>query len=249
MENVDLNKLRNDMRKADELRPVVMEAGIAPSSSGSVLIKMGNTEVICAASVDENIPRWMRAQNVQGGWLTAEYRMLPYATDQRKQRASAVGKIDGRTQEIQRLIGRSLRAVVDLKKLGPRTVWIDCDVLRADGGTRTASVTGAYVAMRLAVDQLLKDKKLAVDPILDSVAAVSVGIIHGQTLLDLCYTEDFEASVDMNVVMTGNGRFVEVQGTAEESPYTQAELDAMTALAAKGIRELTVMQNKTVQAG
>ena len=233
------------MSKApNELRPVKFIKNPAPSSAGSVQVRMGNTWVICGVSVDERIPGWMRAEKVEGGWLTAEYSMLPYSSGQRSRRETN-GR-SGRSQEIQRLIGRSLRAVVDLKAIGPRSIWVDCDVVQADGGTRTASITGGYVALCLAVKKLMKEGKLDVNPIQDSVAAVSVGIVHGKPVLDLCYEEDFAAAVDMNVVMTGSGKFVEVQGTAEESPYSKKELDAMLKLAEKGIVEITELQNKVI---
>jgi len=234
--------LRSDGRSPDELRPVTLQTGIAPAADGSILIGMGATRVICGASVQNEVPRWLRAQNQPGGWVTAEYSMLPYSTEDRSRREVSSGKPSGRTQEIQRLIGRSLRAVVDLEALGPRTIWLDCDVLQADGGTRTASVTGAYLALRMAINGLLEAGKLEQDPLKDSVAAISVGVVHGVPLLDLCYVEDFAASVDMNVVMTGSGEFVEVQGTAEEAPFSADALKHMQDLAAKGIRELTEIQ-------
>lgn len=238
---------RFDGRAEDDLRPVSLREGIAKASSGSVLMEMGNTQVICAASVDEDIPRWMRAQNVEGGWVTAEYSMLPYSTSDRSRRESTAGKVGGRTMEIQRLIGRSLRAVVDLKALGKRTVWLDCDVLQADGGTRTASITGAYVALRLAVEELLRQGRLDEDPIRDSVAAVSVGVVDGCPLLDLCYVEDVTAEVDMNVVMTGAGQYVEIQGTAESEPFSPDVLGELQRLAAVGIGQLTEIQEKKLK--
>ena len=237
--------LRVDGRKPDQLRPVSLETGIAPAALGSVRVSMGNTQVLCAVSVDEEVPRWMKQNKTPGGWLTAEYSMLPYSTSDRCRREAAAGKVSGRTQEIQRLIGRSLRAVVDLEKLGPRTVWIDCDVLQADGGTRTASITGAFVALRIAVDRLLADGRLTENPIREAVAAVSVGVVDGRPLLDLCYPEDLAAAVDMNLVMTASGRFVEVQGTAEDEPFTPDELEALLGLGRKGIKKLLAAQ-KTV---
>ena len=240
--------LRSDGRAEDELRVVSFREGIASACPGSVLISMGNTQVICAASVDDDVPRWMRAQGVEGGWITAEYSMLPYSTSERSRRESTAGKVGGRTMEIQRLIGRSLRAVVDMVALGRHTIWLDCDVLQADGGTRTASITGAYVAMRLAVNQLLHDGRLDRDPVRESVAAISVGVVDGKPLLDLCYVEDVAAEVDMNVVMTAAGKFVEIQGTAETEPFSKAALDKMQHLAASGIKELTVLQ-ETLLAG
>jgi ribonuclease PH len=234
--------VRPDQRPVDQLRPITLEAGIAPHASGSVLVGFGNTRVICAATIEPKIPSWMRQQGVTGGWLTAEYSMLPYSTLDRKARDIAKGKIDGRTVEIQRLIGRSLRAVIDLQKLGENTLWIDCDVLQADGGTRTASITGAYVAARLAIQKLLDAKKLAENPLTDSVAAVSVGLFDGEALLDLNYIEDKDAEVDFNVVMTGRGRFVEVQGTGEEATFSQEQLDGLLVLARKGLAELSALQ-------
>src|SRR5436853_1853258 len=204
---------RADARRPDQLRTVRFQNGIAPYATGSTLIEWGNTRVICGVTVDESVPRWMKEQNVPGGWMTAEYSMLPYSTLQRKARDSTKGKIDGRSQEIQRLIGRAMRASIDLDKLGTRTIWIDCDVLQADGGTRTAAITGAYVALRLAISGLLKTAKLLQDPMLPAVAAVSVGIVNNQALLDLCYTEDVAATVDMNLVMNAAGEFIELQGT------------------------------------
>jgi len=232
---------RSDGRKFDQLRSVKIEAGIAPAALGSVLIQMGNTKVVCAVSVEEEVPRWMKGKET-GGWLTAEYSMLPYSTSDRVRREASSGKQSGRTQEIQRLIGRSLRAVVDLDKLGPRSLWIDCDVLQADGGTRTAAITGSYVALRLAVDQLMAEGKLTADPIREAVAAVSVGVVDGVSVLDLCYVEDVAAAVDMNLVMTESGRFVEVQGTAEDKPFSGESLDEMLKLGRKGIRELLKYQ-------
>jgi len=234
---------RPDGRKPDQLRNITIEANIAPHASGSVLIGFGNTRVICAATIEPKVPSWMRQQGVTGGWLTAEYSMLPYSTHDRKARDISKGKIDGRTVEIQRLIGRSLRAVIDLQKLGDNTLWIDCDVLQADGGTRTASITGAYLAARLAIQKLLDAKKIPENPLTDSVAAVSVGMFNGQQLLDLNYVEDKDAAVDFNVVMTGKGQFVEVQGTGEEATFSQEELDALLKLARKGLQELATLQS------
>ena len=234
--------LRTDGRRTDQLRQVTFEANIAPYASGSVLVGFGLTRVICAATIEPKVPTWMRQQGVPGGWLTAEYSMLPYSTLERKQRDISRGKIDGRTVEIQRLIGRSLRAVVDLKKLGDNTLWVDCDVLQADGGTRTASITGAYLAARLAVQKLLDAKKIADNPIADSVAAVSVGLHDGHELLDLAYVEDRDAEVDFNVVMTGRGQYVEVQGTGEESTFTHEQLQSLLVLAQKGLKELASLQ-------
>lgn len=233
---------RVDGRRADQLRTITFEANIAPHATGSVLISFGQTRVICAATIEARVPTWMRQQGVKGGWLTAEYSMLPYSTHERKQRDISKGKLDGRTVEIQRLIGRSLRAVVDLDKLGDNTLWIDCDVLQADGGTRTASITGAYLATRLAVQKLLDDKKLAENPVIDSVAAISVGVFDGRELLDLSYVEDKDAAVDFNVVMTGKGQFVEVQGSGEESTFSYDQLQSLIAMGQKGLKELAAMQ-------
>jgi ribonuclease PH len=233
---------RADGRQPTQLRTITFEPNIAPYATGSVLVSFGLTRVICAATIEPKVPQWMRQQGVKGGWLTAEYSMLPYSTLDRKARDISRGKLDGRTVEIQRLIGRSLRAVIDLLKLGDNTLWIDCDVLQADGGTRTASITGAYLAARLAVQKLLDERKLAENPLLDSVAAVSVGVFGGRELLDLAYVEDKDAEVDFNIVMTGRGQFVEVQGTGEEATFSQAQLDSLLALAQRGLKELTTLQ-------
>jgi ribonuclease PH len=233
---------RADGRKADQLRPVSFEVDFAPHATGSVLIRYGSTQVICAATIDPGVPTWMKQQGVKGGWLTAEYSMLPYATHERKARDINKGRLDGRTVEIQRLIGRSLRAAIDLEKLGQNTLWLDCDVLQADGGTRTAAITGAYVAARLAVQKLMDQGRLKESPLTDSVAAVSVGLFGGAGLLDLAYVEDKDAQVDFNVVMTGQGQFVEVQGTGEESTFSHAQLDELLALAQKGLKELSAHQ-------
>jgi ribonuclease PH len=233
---------RIDGRKPADLRSIRFQNGIAANATGSTLIEWGNTKVICAVTVEEAVPRWMKEQNVLGGWITAEYAMLPYSTLQRKQRDSTRGKIDGRSTEIQRLIGRSLRAAVDLEKVGARTLWIDCDVLQADGGTRTAAITGTYVALTLAIQKLLAENKLAADPVSNQVAAVSVGIVNGAVLLDLCYTEDAAAQVDMNLVMTGTGEFIEVQGSGEEATFTQDQLAAMLDAGKRGIQQLFALQ-------
>ena len=224
------------------MRPVTFEIGPAPYAAGSVLARFGNTQVICAATIEPKVPTWMRQQGVTGGWLTAEYSMLPYSTLERKARDITRGKLDGRTVEIQRLIGRSLRAVIDLQKLGDNTLWIDCDVLQADGGTRTASITGAYLAARLAIQKLLDDRRIAANPLGDSVAAISVGLCDGKELLDLAYVEDKDAEVDFNVVMTGRGQFVEVQGTGEESTFSHEQLQQLLALAQQGLKELSGLQ-------
>jgi ribonuclease PH len=211
-----------------------------------VLVAAGNTRVICSAMIEESVPSWMKAQKVPGGWLTAEYAMLPYSTLERKPRDSAKGRLDGRSVEIQRLIGRSLRAVIDLDLLGPRTLCIDCDVLQADGGTRTASITGACVAASLAVEKLLERRLLTKSPIRKLVAAVSVGVVAGQPLLDLNYLEDKDASVDMNLVMTEDAQFVEVQGSGEEQTFSETELASMLALGKKGIAELIARQRAVI---
>jgi ribonuclease PH len=238
---------RSDRRKPDQLRPVRIQKNFAKHATGSCLIEMGNTRVICAVTVEEAVPRWMKEQKVAGGWITAEYSMLPYSTHDRKPRDITKGKLDGRSQEIQRLIGRAMRAVVDLNALGPRTLWIDCDVLQADGGTRTASITGAYVALILACKKLVKEKKLTAIPVNGQVAATSVGVVNGGLLLDLNYEEDSAAAVDMNIVMTDKGEFVEVQGTAEEHPFTESQMKAMLALAKKGIANLIAAQKKALR--
>lgn len=241
------NFSRPDQRATDQLRPVSFQTGIAPHALGSVLVAFGDTRVICAASIDNRVPGWMRAQGVEGGWMTAEYSMLPYSTLDRKARDISRGKSDGRTIEIQRLIGRSLRAVLDLKKLPGKTLWIDCDVLQADGGTRTASITGAFVAAQIAVRKLIANKELEESPFNDSVAAISVGVYQDQPILDLNYPEDRDASVDANIVMTGSGRFVEVQASGEEATYGREELDALVALASKGITELNELQKEAIE--
>jgi len=233
---------RPDGRLPDQLRQVKFEAGIAPHATGSVLVAFGETRVICAATIEPGVPSWMKQQKIPGGWLTAEYSLLPYSTHERKPRDISRGKLDGRTVEIQRLIGRSIRAVIDLDKLGQNTLWIDCDVLQADGGTRTASVTGAYLAARLAVQSLLDAGRLKENPLVDSVAAISVGLLQGRPLLDLPYAEDKDAEVDCNIVMTGRGRFVEIQGAGEESTFSGEEFQTLLSLAQKGIRELSSAQ-------
>jgi ribonuclease PH len=233
---------RVDGRQADQLRPIAFEANIAPYATGSVLASFGLTRVICAATIEPKVPNWMRQQGVKGGWLTAEYSMLPYSTLDRKSRDISKGRLDGRTVEIQRLIGRSLRAVIDLQKLGDNTLWIDCDVLQADGGTRTASITGAFLAARLAVQKLVDARRLPENPFSDSIAAVSAGIFHGQGLLDLNYVEDKDAEVDANIVMTGRGQFVELQSSGEEATFSQEQLQSLIALAQKGLKELAALQ-------
>jgi ribonuclease PH len=233
---------RIDGRGEDELRPVAFDLGIAPYAGGSVLITMGNTRVICGATIEENVPRWMKEQGVTGGWLTAEYSMLPYSTQTRKPRDITKGRLDGRSTEIQRLIGRSLRAVVDLEKLGPRTIWVDCDVLQADGGTRTAAITGASLAVAMACRRLAREKKIDVPPVRKLVAAVSAGVLDGRAIVDLNYEEDKLVTVDFSLVATEDGEFVEVQGSGEEATFAQAQLDEMLALGRKGIAELVAAQ-------
>jgi len=240
---------RADGRQPGQLRPINFQNGIAPHATGSTLIEWGDTRVICGVMVEETVPRWMKDQSVVGGWITAEYSMLPYSTLQRKQRDINKGKIDGRSQEIQRLIGRSLRAAINLEKLGSRTLWVDCDVLQADGGTRTAAITGAWVALALAIQKLMIAGKLTESPLEPAVAAVSVGIVEGRPLLDLCYTEDVGAAVDMNLVMNADGKFIEVQGTGEETTFSQDELTAMLGLGAGGIRALLELQQQAVARG
>ena len=234
--------VRPSGRATDEMRPVTFQTNIAPHANGSVLCTFGNTQVICAATIEDRVPGWMRQQKVGGGWLTAEYSMLPYSTLTRKDRPISKGKQDGRNIEIQRLIGRSLRAVLDLKKFPDKTLWIDCDVLRADGGTRTASITGAWLATRIAIDDLLARDKLKQDPILDHLAAISVGVYNDRCVLDLDYPEDRDASVDANVVMTGSGEFVEIQSAGEEATFSRSQLEEMLALSEKGIGELVEIQ-------
>src|SRR5271155_5358077 len=230
---------RADGRKADQMRPISFEPNFAPHATGSVLVRYGSTQVICAATIESGVPNWMKQQGVKGGWLTAEYSMLPYSTHERKARDINKGRLDGRTVEIQRLIGRSLRAAIDLEKLGQNTLWIDCDVLQADGGTRTAAITGAYVAARLAVQRLIDEGKLRESPLSDSVAAGSAGVFGGNLLLDLAYLEDKDAEVDFNIVMTGQGKVVEVQGSGEESTFSHEQLQHLLELAKKGLKELS----------
>ena len=237
---------RHDGRSADKLRTIRFQNHIAPYATGSTLIEWGLTRVICGVTVEESVPRWMKEQGVTGGWITAEYSMLPYSTLTRKSRDISKGKIDGRSQEIQRLIGRAMRATIDLEKLGSRTVWVDCDVLQADGGTRTAAITGSYVALQLALRKLLSEGKLKQDPTLHPVAAVSVGIVDQQALLDLCYVEDVAAQVDMNLVMNGVGEFIELQGTGEESTFSERQLQEMLALGKSGIKQLLALQESVI---
>src|ERR1700730_14994546 len=237
---------RSDGRAPDQVRDVSFELNIAPHASGSVLVAMGNTRVIWGVMIEETVPRWMKEQGVSGGWLTAEYSMLPYPTNTRKPRDITKGRLDGRSSEIQRLIGRSLRAAVDLEKLGPRTMWIDCDVLQADGGTRTAAITGASLAVALACRKLAKEKKADVPPIKKLVAAVSAGMLDGNAIVDLNYEEDKAVTVDFNLVATEDGEFVEVQGSGEESTFAHAQLDEMITLARKGVAELIAAQRSVL---
>ena len=235
-----MNRLNG--RFVDQLRPVNFELGIAPYASGSVLISMGDTRVICAVTIEETVPRWMKEQRVTGGWLTAEYSMLPYSTLTRKPRDISKGRLDGRSSEIQRLIGRSMRAAIDLEKLGPRTIWIDCDVLQADGGTRTAAITGSSLALAIACGRLVEEQKLTESPVKKLVAAVSVGVIDEVPLLDLNYEEDKAATVDLNLVATEDGALVEVQGAGEESTFSHQQLLEMLSLGEKGIVALIEAQ-------
>lgn len=237
--------LRPDGRKPQELRSVKLKTKVNRYAEGSCLIEMGHTQVLCLASVSEELPKWRQDQGL--GWVTAEYAMLPRATHTRSGRESVKGKVGGRTQEISRLIGRSLRAVMDMKKLGPLSITVDCEVLQADGGTRCASITGAWIALALACQKLLKEKRISQWPLKESVAAVSVGICQEQLCLDLAYEEDSSAEVDMNLVMTSSGKFVEIQGTAEGKPFTQAQAIHMMKLGAKGIQELTKLQQKLLK--
>lgn len=239
---------RPDGRAVPDLRPISFIPNVAPNATGSVLVSFGNTRVICAATAEENVPRWMKFQNVEGGWVSAEYSMLPYSTHGRKQRDVNRGKLDGRSSEIQRLIGRSLRAVIDLKKLGKRTLWIDCDVLQADGGTRTAAITGGCVAAAIALNRLMGEGKLSAFPLKKLVAAVSVGIYQGEPILDLNYPEDRDASVDFNVVMTEDGDFVELQGSGEEDVFSSEDMTAMLALSRAGITKLVEWQREAILA-
>lgn len=236
--------MRIDKRRHDQLRPVRISKGYLKNAHGSCMIEMGGTKVICSATVEEKVPPFCKAE--AKGWITAEYGMLPASCNERITREASKGKLSGRTQEIQRLIGRSIRSIVDLKKLGERTIWLDADVIQGDGGTRTASITGCYIALTQAIQKLMDRGSLLEDPVLDSVAAVSVGVVNGCPVLDLCYVEDCKAEVDMNVVMTGSGKLVEVQGTAEGKPFGEDVLMRLLRLGKKGIRELTAIQKKHV---
>ena len=239
---------RPDKRACDQLRPISFIPNVAPHATGSCLVSFGNTSVICAATIEDGVPGWMKYQKVEGGWLTAEYSMLPYSTLSRKPRDINRGKLDGRSSEIQRLIGRSLRAVVDLKALGPRTLWIDCDVLRADGGTRTASITGACVAVGIAINALIAKAKFTSSPMKKKVAAISAGIYKDTACLDLNYIEDRDASVDSNVVMTEDLDFVEVQSAGEEAVYSHDQLQSLLELCKKGVQEISILQDEAILA-
>ena len=246
MESENL-QMRPDGREIDQLREIKFEPNFAPNATGSVLVSFGNTKVICAATAEKRVPTWMNALEPPKGWLSAEYSMLPYSTLTRKQRATSANKVDGRSVEIQRLIGRSLRAVMELEKIAGVTIWIDCDVLQADGGTRTASISGAYVAAKLAVKKLLASGDIAEDPFTDSVAAVSVGMLGGREILDLPYAEDKDADVDANIVMTGGGRFVEIQASGEEATFDSNGLAELLKLARGGIAKITELQNAAIE--
>ena len=236
--------MRSDGRKFKQLRTIKIAPNYLKTADGSVLIEMGDTKVICTAKLEDRVPPFLR--NSGKGWITAEYGMLPGSSQARIGRESSRGKVGGRTHEIQRLIGRSLRAITDLSNLGERTVWIDCDVIQADGGTRTASITGAYVSLCEAIRSWQKRGVMAQEPIKDSVAAVSIGIVDGKILLDLCYEEDSKADVDMNFVMTGSGKFVEIQGTAESAPFTKKQMDKMSEIAQQGVKELLKAQKQAL---
>lgn len=237
--------MRRDGRKNNEIRNVKIQRNFIENAEGSVLISMGNTRVICTASIEEKVPHFLKDQ--KRGWVTAEYSMLPRATQTRSVRESAIGRVSGRTHEIQRLIGRALRSVVDLSAVGERTIWIDCDVLQADGGTRTASITGAFICLSDALKYALRNGLIEKSPLKDYLAAISVGVVRGEPMIDLCYAEDSAAEVDMNVVMTGSGRFVEIQGTAEGLPFSKAILDSLLKLAEDGIDSLIAVQKKFIE--
>ncbi|MBC8548103.1 MAG: ribonuclease PH [Candidatus Brocadiales bacterium] len=237
--------MRIDGRKPDEMRPVLIERNYTKFAHGSVLIAVGNTKVICTASIEDSVPP--HKKNTGEGWITAEYSLLPGSTPRRVPRESSRGKVGGRTHEIQRLIGRSMRAIVDLSAIGERTIWLDCDVIQADGGTRVASITGAYVALVDAISWLKKNVGITGEPLLGSVAAVSVGVVDSVPLLDLCYEEDVSADVDMNIVLTGDGEYIELQGTAEKQTFSEEELAQMMGQAKKGISELTLIQKDALQ--
>ena len=238
--------IRKDGRAPDALRPVRITRDFEKYPLGSALVEFGDTKVVCAASVDEITPRWMREQRRPGGWITCEYSMMPFSSPERTAREATRGRIGGRTHEIQRMIGRALRAVVDLSHIGERTIWIDCDVLQADGGTRTAAITGGFVALEIALAKLKAEGKIEVNPVREAIAAVSVGKVGGELLLDLNYEEDCRAEVDMNLVLTESGKFVEIQGTAESAPFTAEEMEIMVTLARKGIAALIGSQKRVL---
>ncbi|MBI4687659.1 MAG: ribonuclease PH [Nitrospirae bacterium] len=237
--------MRNDGRTTDKLRGIKITRNFLNTAEGSVLIAVGNTKVICTATIEEKVPQFLK--DTDRGWITAEYSMLPRSTPARITRESTTGKVGGRTHEIQRLIGRTMRSVVDMNALGKRTIWLDCDVIQADGGTRTASITGAFVALSDAVRYAVEKKIIEKNPIRDSVAAVSVGVVNGEALLDLSYAEDSSAEVDMNVVMTGSGKFIEIQGTAETAPFGKEHLQKMLELAETGIKQIIEIQKKALE--
>jgi ribonuclease PH len=237
--------MRRDGRKNHEIRKVKIQRNFLETAEGSVLISMGNTRVICTATIEDKVPPFLKDQ--KKGWVTAEYSMLPRATQTRTYRESSTGRVSGRTHEIQRLIGRALRSVVDLSGLGERTIWIDCDVLQADGGTRTASITGAFICLADALRYAIRNGLIEKTPLKDYLAAISVGVVHGEPMIDLCYHEDSSAEVDMNVVMTGNGQYVEIQGTAEGLPFSRETLDSLLTLAGEGINNLIQIQKKLIE--
>lgn len=237
--------MRADGRKNNEVRSVKIQRNFVESAEGSVMISMGNTKVICTASIEDKVPPFLRDQ--KKGWITAEYSMLPRATQMRTMRESTIGRVSGRTHEIQRLIGRALRSVVDLSGLGERTIWIDCDVLQADGGTRTASITGAFICLSDALKYALRNGLIERTPLKDYLAAISVGVVRGEPVIDLCYSEDSTAEVDMNVVMTGSGKFVEIQGTAEGIPFSKTSLESLLKLAEGGITDLISIQKRLME--
>lgn len=237
--------MRHDGRKNHEIRSVKIKRNFIATAEGSALISMGNTRVVCTASIEEKVPPFLKDQ--RKGWITAEYSMLPRSTKTRTVRESSIGRVSGRTHEIQRLIGRALRSVVDLSGIGERTIWIDCDVLQADGGTRTAAITGAYICLADALRYALKNGIIEKTPLKDYLAAISVGVVHGEPMIDLCYQEDSMAEVDMNIVMTGSGKLVEIQGTAEGKPFSKTTLDKLIKLAEEGIDNLIAIQKKLIE--
>ena len=237
--------MRVDNRKPDELRPLTIKRFFTKYAPGSVFVETGDTKVICTATIEENVPPHVK--NTGEGWITAEYSLLPSATPVRTSRESARGRLTGRTHEIQRLIGRSMRSIIDLSLLKERTIWIDCDVVQADGGTRTVAITGSYIALMDAVKWMMNNNIIKENPVLNSIAAASVGVVNGIVLLDLCYAEDASAQVDMNIVMTGDGKFIEIQGTGEEYTFDDTQLEEMLKMAKKGILEITEIQKKALE--